>query len=296
MQAHIGDQLVVPCPAALGGSVLVGLDGTGNSVPAVRWGAEEAAVRGLPLHLLHSWVSQPWPASCVPAEAERRGYGAEALGRAEAMVRDRHPGIAVTAEQVDEEAADALAERSGTATVLVLGSRGHERVSGFLLGSVSLRVLGRAECPVVTVREEESSVGPGPEVVVGVQETGAEGDAVLDYAFTTASAHRADLRAVRARAPRTDAAHALDTSEGAADEGELLSASVAPWREKFPDVEVIEQLVDGRAVPVLLAACSRAGLLVIGRRVRRAPMPLGPSVLAVLHHSRCPVAVVPRIA
>ncbi|MFJ9615184.1 universal stress protein [Streptomyces noursei] len=270
----------------MGGPVLVGLDGTGNSVPAVRWGAEEAAVRNLSLHLLHSWVSQPWPVSCAPGEADRRRYGAEVLGRAEALVGGLRPGVAVTAQQVGEEAADALAERSGTATLLVLGSRGHDRISGFLLGSVSLRVLGRAACPVVTVREEESSVGPGPEVVVGVRETGTEGEAVLDYAFTTASAHRADLRAVRA--------WASDETAGAAGARESLSASVAPWREKFPDVRVVEQVAVGRAVPVLLAACSRAGLLVIGRRPQRTPLPLGPSVLAVLHHSRCPVAVVPR--
>ncbi|QRX95083.1 universal stress protein [Streptomyces noursei] len=278
----------------MGGPVLVGLDGTGNSVPAVRWGAEEAAVRNLPLHLLHSWVSQPWPVSCAPGEADRRRYGAEVLGRAAALVGELRPAVAVTAQQVGEEAADALAERSGTATLLVLGSRGHDRISGFLLGSVSLRVLGRAACPVVTVREEESSVGPAPEVVVGVQETGTEGEAVLDYAFTTASAHRAGLRAVRAWAPAADPARASDEAAGAAGARESLSASVAPWREKFPDVRVVEQVAVGRAVPVLLAACSRAGLLVIGRRPQRTPLPLGPSVLAVLHHSRCPVAVVPR--
>ncbi|GGU91617.1 universal stress protein [Streptomyces albospinus] len=282
----------------MGGSVLVGLDGTGNSVPAVRWGAEEASVRGLTLQLLHSWVSQPWPASPTWGEAEKHRYGAMVLSRAEALVREVHPGIAVTAEQVAEEAADALAERSKAATLLVLGSRGHDTISGFLLGSVSLRVLGRAQCPVVTVREEESSVGPGPEVVVGVQDVGTEGDAVLDYAFTTAAAHHAALRAVRAHPPDTAAgtltAPLDEAGRTAGGERESPSLGLALWREKFPDVPVIEEVTGGRAVPVLLGACSRAGLLVIGRRPQRAPMPLGPAVLAVLHHSRCPVAVVPR--
>ncbi|QHC23037.1 universal stress protein [Streptomyces sp. GS7] len=283
----------------MGGSVLVGLDGTGNSVPAVRWGAEEAAVRNLPLHLLHSWVSQPWPASPTWGEAEKHRYGAAVLSRAESLVRQVHPGIAVTAEQVSEDAADALAERSEAATLLVLGSRGHDTISGFLLGSVSLRVLGRAQCPVVTVREEEQSIGPGPEIVVGVQELGAEGDAVLDYAFTTAAAHHTALRAVRARPPDTPrgapATSPDATAPTASGDEELLSASLALWREKFPDVRVIEEVTDGRALPVLLGACSRAGLLVVGRRPQRAPMPLGPAVLALLHHSRCPVAVVPRL-
>ncbi|MFE3650650.1 universal stress protein [Streptomyces sp. NPDC059152] len=282
----------------MGGSVLVGLDGTGNSEPAVRWGAEEAAFRNLPLHLLHSWVSQPWSVSLVPEDADRRRYGTEVLRRAEATARDLHPGIPVKVEQVAEEAADALAERSGECTLLVLGSRGHDSIAGFLLGSVSLRVLGRAKCPVVTVREEESSVGPGPEIVVGVQETGTEADAVLDYAFTTASVHHARLHAVRARttatAVGTDAARPQGEAESTTAEREALSASLAPWREKFPDVRVIEEVLDGRAVPSLLSACARAGLLVIGRRTQRTPLPLGPAVLAVLHHSRCPVAVVPR--
>ncbi|MFF2808064.1 universal stress protein [Streptomyces sp. NPDC058000] len=282
----------------MGGPVLVGLDGTGNSVPAVRWGAEEAAVRNLPLHLLHSWVSPPWPAASDGEETDRHKYGSDVLDRAEAMAKELHPGIPVKAEQVAEEAADALAERSGESTLLVLGSRGHDSIAGFLMGSVSLRVLGRAECPVVTVREEESSVGPGPEIVVGVQETATEGDTVLAYAFTTASAHHTGLRAVRAWRSATvlgdDSARPLDDVERAADERELLSARLTLWRKEFPDVRVIEQAAHGRAVPVLLSACSRAGLLVIGRRTQRTPMPLGPAVLAVLHHSRCPVAVVPR--
>ncbi|MGG2464153.1 universal stress protein [Streptomyces sp. RGM 3693] len=282
----------------MGGPVLVGLDGTGNSVPAVRWGAEEAAVRNLPLHLLHSWVSPPWPAASDGEGTDRRRYGSDVLDRAEAMAEQLHPGIPVKAEQVAQEAADALAERSGESTLLVLGSRGHDSIAGFLMGSVSLRVLGRAECPVVTVREEESSVGPGPEIVVGVQEAGIEGDTVLAYAFTTAAAHHTELRAVRAWRSATvlgdDTAPPLDDVERVTDERELLSARLAPWRKEFPDVRVIEQVAHGRPVPVLLSACSRAGLLVIGRRARRTPMPLGPAVLAVLHHSRCPVAVVPR--
>ncbi|WP_369359926.1 universal stress protein [Streptomyces sp. cg2] len=283
----------------MGGAVLVGLDGTGHSEPAVRWGAEEAAVRNLPLHLLHSWVSQPWSVSSVPESAERRRYGTEALRRAEAIAKEMHPGIPVKAEQVAEKAADALAGRSGESTLLVLGSRGHDSIAGFLMGSVSLCVLGRAECPVITVREQEASVGPGPEIVVGVSgQEGSAGDAVLDYAFTAASAHRACLHAVRARTPSTaldvGTAPTPDETDRTAAERESLSASLAPWREKYPNVQVIEEVLDGGAVPTLLGACSRAGLLVVGRRTQRMPMPLGPSVLAFLHHSCCPVAVVPR--
>ncbi|KUL36846.1 hypothetical protein ADL22_23390 [Streptomyces sp. NRRL F-4489] len=298
--------------AVLAGAVLVGLDGTGAGAPAVRWGAGEAAARRLPLHLLHSWTSQPWPTSSPAPSAsssptssgqddERRRYGATVLERAGALAAELHPGLRVTAELSGEDAADALAERSAAAALLVLGSRGHDTLAGFLLGSVSLRVLARARCPVITVREEECSAGPGPEVIVGVKELGPESDAVLAYAFTTAAAHHARLRALRAWRPATapgapynELTTALDEAEGAAVERDGLAACLAPWREKFPGVRVAEEVAAGQAATVLLRACTGTGLLVIGRRPHRAPMPLGPVVLGLLHHSRCPLAIVPR--
>ncbi|MFK0290517.1 universal stress protein [Streptomyces sp. NPDC090442] len=282
------------------GPVVVGLDGTGNSAPAVRWGVAEATARKLPLHLLHSWSAAHWPAALAREETDLRRHGTEVLVRAEAVVEELHPGMHVVPELVGEEAPDALAERSGTASLLVLGSRRHDAIAGFLLGSVSLRVLGRAECPVVTVREDERSPVPAREIVVGVQEPGTD-EAVLDYAFTAAEAHRVGLCAVHAWTPGTalgglvapPADHREDVVR-AADERELLRAELVPWREKFPEVHVAERAVEGRTAPVLLRACSRAGLLVVGRQPHRSPMPLGPAVLALLHHSCCPVAVVPR--
>lgn len=286
----------------MGDSVVVGLDGTGNSGPAVRWGAEEAAARGVPLHLLHSWVSQPLNIPIAQEAANKRRYGAEVLGSAEAMALELHPGISVATEEVSEEAVDALVDRSGRAAVMVLGSRGHGAIAGFLLGSVSLHVLGRAICPVVIVREEEGGADQEPEMVVGVQEAGTRGEAVLDFAFAAAEAHHIGVRAVRAwEAPAlVDFASATPTpspeeEELAAGEEKKLADILAPWRAQFPAVHVIEHVQRGRVAAVLLGACSQASLLVVGRRMQRTPMLLGPVVFAVLHHSPCPVAVVPRI-
>ncbi|MDC7340558.1 universal stress protein [Streptomyces lydicus] len=277
----------------MGGSVLVGLDGTVSSVAAVRWGAEEAAARGLPLHLLHSWASQPRDVPAGQQADTKQQYGAAALGLAETTAQELRPGLEVTTEEVPEHAVEALLDRGRRATLTVLGSRGHGAIAGFLLGSVSLHVLGRAAFPVVTVREEEpAAVGSRPEIVVGVQDTGGcrdpepDDEAVLDFAFTAADAHDACLRVVRASPD--------DAAEPPAGERKVLVEALSPWRTRFPAVDVIAEARPGRVVPVLLAACSRAGLLVIGRRLERSPLPLGPVVLAVLHHARCPVAVIPR--
>ncbi|MFI9357977.1 universal stress protein [Streptomyces lydicus] len=285
----------------MGGSVVVGVDGTGNSVPAVRWGAEEAAARGLPLQLLHSWVSQPLHLPIAQEGANKKRYGAEALESAASMALELYPGLSVTTEQVSQDAVDALVDRSGQAAMMVLGSRGHGAIAGFLLGSVSLHILGRAECPVVTVREEETAAYGRPEVVVGVQEPGTQGESVLEFAFAAADAHHRSVRAVRAWETSAVtgfeplAAGSPGEEECAAGEREKLAGILAPWRAKFPGVHVVEDVQRGRIAQVLLRACSQASLLVVGRRMQSTPMLLGPVVFAALHHSFCPVAVVPRV-
>ncbi|WP_395372838.1 universal stress protein [Streptomyces tubercidicus] len=283
----------------MGGSVVVGLDGTGNSVPALHWGTAEAAARGLPLHLLHSWMSQPLNLPIAQEAANKKRYGAEVLGKAEALALELHPGISVTTEQVSEPAVDALVDRSEQAALMVLGSRGHDAIAGFLLGSVSLNVLGHTKCPVVTVREEETAAYRRPEIVVGVQDPGTQGEVVLGFAFAAADAHHARVRAVRAWEPPAivGVVPTAPTSSGReppVGEEKLLADALMTWRAKFPDVDVVEQVERGRVATVLLGACSQAGLLVVGRRMHRSPMLLGPAVFAVLHHAACPVAVVPR--
>ncbi|MFF3744291.1 universal stress protein [Streptomyces kronopolitis] len=286
----------------MGGFVVVGLDGTGNGEPAVRWGAEEAAARGLPLHLLHSWTSQPLHLPIAQEAENKKRFGAEVLAAAEATALELHPDISVRTEQVSEQAVDALVDRGRQATMMVLGSRGHGAIAGFLLGSVSLHVLGRAECPAVTVREEEVIPYGRREVVVGVQEPGTRGEAVLEFAFAAAEAHHSIVRAVRAwelpgvrdHVP-TEPAHPQEEGPSEAAEEKKLAGILAPWRAEYPGVNVVEQVQRGRVAPVLLGACSQASLLVVGRRAQRSTMLLGPIVFAVLHHASCPVAVVPRL-
>lgn len=64
------------------------------------------------------------------------------------------------------------------------------------------------------------------------------------------------------------------------------------------DVEVHRRTVEGHARRVLLDASADAGLLVVGARRREGHfgLQLGGVAHAVLHHSACPVAVVPQRA
>ncbi len=284
------------------GPVLVGLDGSPASVTAARWGAEEAIARHLPVVLLHSWTTQPLDVP-VPREATEQ-YGREILHRTRAELLRQYDALDVTAEPVSDPAGEALLERGENASMLVLGSRGHGSVSSFLLGSVSLHVLGLTPCPAIAVRadaptlseagQEPPGAPPHDEVVVALKKSGAPAEPLLEFAFTAAASRGARLRAVRALSPSCPVGEPAGDAE--AEERERLAGVLAPWREKFPEVPVVRDVATGAAAQVLLTACAHACLTVVGRRRHPSPLgwKLGPVAHAALHHAVCPVAVVPH--
>ena len=67
-----------------------------------------------------------------------------------------------------------------------------------------------------------------------------------------------------------------------------------PWRERYPEVDVVEKTARGNAAAVLIGESAGAELLVVGSHGRGGfgGLLLGSVSHAVLHHARCPVAVV----
>src|SRR5690606_27799129 len=128
------------------------------------------------------------------------------------------------------------------------------------------------------------------EVVVGVD---LDGDyaPVLDYAFAAAEAREAPLRVMHLRRPVPLAVEArVDWRAATETVRERLSAALAPWRERHPDVKVAEEVFIGHPADALATASANAGLVVVGSRGRL--LPLGSVSHAVLHHAGGPVAVV----
>jgi nucleotide-binding universal stress UspA family protein len=119
----------------------------------------------------------------------------------------------------------------------------------------------------------------------------------LEFAFTTAELHGARVHAVRAlplfRPHAVPGGH--DAGRQDAEERTRLTAGLAPWREKFPDVPVVEQVTAGPAAQVLLSAGTHSQLTVVGRQRHptRLTWKLGPVAHVALHHVPGPVAVVP---
>ncbi|MFI0505271.1 universal stress protein [Streptomyces albogriseolus] len=288
--------------------VVVGVDGSAESLAAAEWAAREAARRGADLRLLHVRDRNPRQGGTDTTRSADHGPALRILDGAAERVHTVRPDVRVREAQAEGPAAAVLAWAAEDADPLVLGSRGLGRVAGLLAGSVSLGVVARATRPVVLVRKDAVGEGTGAggdgrrDVVLGVDVI-EPCDEVLAYAFETARLRRARLRALHAwRAPDRLTLGAAGTggSAGHQERAEewlrFLSAVLQVWRDKYPDVEVVETVAEGKPAGALLKAAFDARLLVVGHRIPGRPaLPrTGPVTHAVIHQARCPLAVVPH--
>ncbi|MFF0200481.1 universal stress protein [Streptomyces sp. NPDC005017] len=285
------------------GPITAGVDGTEESLAALGWAAREAVRRGRPLRVVQAWEYASHEALGGDRDAQA-GWVREALAEAVSTATGRYAGLEVTADAVEGPVVDTLVGAAADAGMLVLGSRGHGAVLGFLLGSVGQQVIAGAAGPVVLVRagDKASDEVAGHEIVVG-QDGGVEDSAAaLGFAFETAAARGATVRAVRAWtlppvfAYSPGSMRLLDDAGGPEPfEKKALAEALRPWRERFPDVHVVEHVEMGSAGQVLLSVARRAQLMVVGRRARRTAVGarIGSVAHGVLHHAGCPVAVIP---
>ncbi len=157
-----------PCPAVVvrgertDGRVVVGLDTSPHSEPALEYGFGYADAHGVPLVALHvytigafAYPIAPYPVPPYPVMQEMDRIRTEALRTAEHSLgkwTEKYPDVDVRVEVERGPAARELVDASRTAGLLVVGTRGHGGLAGMLLGSVSHAVLRHAHCPVVIAR------------------------------------------------------------------------------------------------------------------------------------------------
>ncbi|EST36467.1 universal stress protein [Streptomyces roseochromogenus] len=268
--------------------LVVGVDGSEASLEAVDWAAQEAVRHGVPLHLLHAAGGEH--------EASR------VISTATARARKSSPAVRISSDVSPEDAATALVGVGRNAFALVLGSRGLGDLAGLLLGSVSLAVAARADCPVVVVRgaaeHREARFGS---IVVGVKEEKSSGTA-MHFAFREAQARRCRLVAVHAWSAPSGACTTAQAPSWPLEAhqrppAQVLDDALRTSAQQYGDAQVIRQVIEGPARQALLEAASVADLLIVGarRRLGHPGLQLGLINHAVLHHAPCPVAVVPQM-
>ncbi|WP_018653222.1 universal stress protein [Actinomadura flavalba] len=281
--------------------ILVGIDESEQSTAAVLWAAEEAGRRGATLRIVN--VAGPWlewessDARVLEAREWLARGGQNALERVAAAARERVPGLEVVTEQAPGQPAGVLVERGANALMTVVGSHGVGRLAGALVGSVAFQVVTHARGPAVVVQHHGGAAYGEVAVAVDGSEVAA---AAIDFAFEAASLRGARLRAVLAwEEPMPLGGAALGPiiyeayEDGSVQERELAEA-LAGRRERYPDVEVVAEVVPGRPVRVLTGVSARADLLVLGSRGRGGfkGLLLGSVGQAMVNRSHCPLAIV----
>jgi len=286
--------------------VVVGVDGSDESMRAVEWAALEAKRHGTALRIVSAPVMPPRmraldrsPGTVADA---LRAMSSHALGEAVTRAEEVTTGLAIDTELLAGAAAIGVTESGAGALMLVVGARGAGGFAAMLLGSVSRYAAMHARCPVAVVREATSAVIR--EVAVGIRDA-HDTTAPLAFAFEEAALRGATLVAVHScgsllsapGGPWTGkpagraAAGGEDVSEEARQD---LAEALRTWQDKYPDVPVRLDVVHGHPAKTLASYSARADLVVIGRRGGPVTGPaIGAIQHAVLHHAHGPVAVVP---
>ncbi|KRD19478.1 MULTISPECIES: universal stress protein [unclassified Streptomyces] len=285
--------------------LVVGVDGSDSSLEAVDWAVDEGARHGVPVRLVYAsrWEryegGRPSFTTGRPSDVVLADH---VIASCTERARLRNPELKVSGEVVPDDAASALLHAAPESFALVTGSRGRSETAGLLLGSVSLTVAARAVCPVVVVRGvEPNRQGSHGRVVVGVGDS-TEGSATVRFALKEAETRGCALEAVHAwRRPaheHTDQPLAEDDAVRAHEERASALLTDALRDAGHPQVDVRRRAVEGPAHRALLDASADADLIVVGalRRHGHFGLQLGRVAHALLHHSECPVAVVPQRA
>lgn len=288
-----------------GASVVVGVDGSVESLAAVSWAARDAALRGAGLLIvtaMYDGLPGGTPSRFLGNQEIERRSG---LDQAAERARDAAGGrpLSIETRIVTGPPGAVLLEMSVTERMVVVGARGRGEFDGSLLGSVSAALVAYAQCPVTVIGSEPREAmedEPAP-VVVGVDGS-VYTSPVVGAAFEEAAMRGAELVAVHA-ACDLDLSNLVDAAgrdaevwwrSRIADEETVLAERLAEATASCPDVPVFKVVVRDRPAWNLGQCAETAQLLVVGDRGRGgfAGMLLGSTSQTLLGSVRCPLMIV----
>ena len=284
--------------------VVVGVDGSEESLRAVEWGAREAQRHQAPMRIVSAVAMLPrmraHHGSTETVADALQEESARAVTEAAARAGEVAPDLFVDADLLSGPPATAITDSGSGALMLVVGARGVGTFAALLLGSVSRYAATHAPCPVIVVREETSA--DRGEIAVGIGSPD-DADSILTFAFEEAALRDATLVAVHSwhRFPAAlggsagdGSGHSAHREQAAAEASVILAEALGGLREKYPSVPVRQEVLRDHPAKALAGYSAHADLVVIGRCGAGGP---GHAVGAVRHgllsHAHGPVAVVP---
>lgn len=289
------------------GPVVVGIDGSDTALRGVRWAARAAAARRAPLQILHAsgyperYTGESMlPPESFKAELRRQRWEYLHTARRSALEAVAAAGLApleVAAVLDPQQPIPALVRASESARLLVLGTSAHRGITGLIVGSTTIALVGHAHSPVVSVRGDLVDTGEPDSrpVVVGVDGSPLS-ERALGCAFREASFRNVALVAVHTWSDSDTSAFRdayVDWEPLRDTEERRLAERLAGWQERYPDVSVERVLVKDKPRHELLERSRQAQLVVVGSRGRGGfrGLLLGSTSHALIHNAGCPVLV-----
>lgn len=286
--------------------VMVGVDGSAPSLNALDWAAAHASKVGWRLHIVCAYALPTFAAASLDGgyatldDAAIRD-GAQAV-LDEALERVSGRGTEVTSALETGDPAGVLVEASRNVCLAVVGTRGKGGFAERILGTVSSALPAHAHCPTVVVPYKDGGDLPIPvkRIVVGVDgSVSAKG--ALKRAIEEAALWDAELTAISGIPIGTGTGllgwlpTSVDSETLLADCKAGLDVTVDRALGGRDDVTVRRHALDGTGAALLAEFSTAVDLVVVGTRGRGgfAGMLMGSTSQALLHHSACPVMVVP---
>lgn len=278
--------------------IVVGIDDSPQSQPALEWAAREAELRRVPLVVLHANTLPigAWPIAPVPS-----GYldwlvqiGKDLLADAAERVGKITGGaVEVTTELMVATPTAALVDASRTAGMVVVGSRGKGALARLALGSVSSGLLHRAQCPVVVVHDQGPTPDADAPVLLGFDGSPASWSAIA-LAFDEASRRGVGLVAMHAWwSPGAFEMPGFDWETLRPEVNRQTKEMLTTWQHRFPEVAVERVVVADQPAGRLVERSSSCQLVVVGSHGHGAfaGAVLGSVSNAVVHTATVPVLV-----
>lgn len=133
--------------------IVVGVDGSPQSVLALKWAKKLAGPLNATIRAVSAWQVDVMYGTYVAYDGRSEAEDVLAQALAAAFGDERPDGLLATCRR--GQSAQVLIEEAKSAQMLILGSRGHGGFAGMLLGSVSSACAAHATCPVLVVHGDE---------------------------------------------------------------------------------------------------------------------------------------------
>jgi nucleotide-binding universal stress UspA family protein len=244
--------------------VVVGIDGSPAAMLALRLARLLKVADGQLLALTVAEVHFAAHAGWDAPEWDRR-LRADASSASLAAERELHGDAGATAQVVTGYAAPALlrAIDDFNADLVAVGSHGHSRAAGIILGSVATQLIHDAPCSVLVAHGDSPIEGFPRSIAVGID----------------ASATSLEAEAL---------AEALGAATGA-----CVRHLIATGGRRLPEDVALRAELDARApVDALVDASKSSDLLIVGSRGLHGLAALGSVAERVAHEALCPVLIV----